>query len=155
MEHWEQPEQQQAAISRTIKMIRIEALAVAIAREHQAFEPCSEACSALNPGMLRSHSVDRVNKVNAEGLRVFDSYKAGHQALVANLKMKCEGHTANHSAPAAYTDNGKIGPSSPLTDLCKTFRSVNIRNVIEFLQDVLEDRAISERTPISFFVEGK
>lgn len=135
-------------------MNRIEALAMAVAREHQAFEPCSESCATLNPGMLKSHSTDKVNRVNSEGLRLFDSYKAGHQALVANLQMKCEGHTKDHSAPAAYTSNGKLTPASPLMELCKTYRSVNVRNIVEFLQDVLEDKAINERTPISFFVEG-
>lgn len=128
-------------------MTRIEALALSIAREHQAFEPFSDACGTLNPGMLRSHSVDRVNRVNAEGLRIFNSYQAGHRALVANLQMKCEGKTS------ARGNVGKLCPASSLGELCKTFRSVNIRNVVEFLQDILDDRAINERTPISFFTE--
>lgn len=134
-------------------MIRIEALALAIAREHQPFEPFSDACTTLNPGMLRAHSTYRINRVNEDGIRVFSSYQAGHHALVANLKMKCEGHTPEHAAPAVHVSNGKLTPESPLAELCKTFRSVNPRNVVEFLQDILNDRAINERTPISFFVE--
>lgn len=133
-------------------MQRIEALAMAIAREHQAFEPSSDACLTLNPGLLKSHSVCGVEVVNADGIRIFTSYRGGHHALIANLTMKCEGWTAKHSAPAAYTEKGKLNPNSSLTELCKTFRSVSVRNVVEFLQDVLEDRAITERTPISFFV---
>jgi hypothetical protein len=136
-------------------MLRVEALAISIAREHQTFEVFSDACRTLNPGMLRAHSITKVNVVNEEGLRVFSSYHAGHQALVANLRMKCEGKTEEHSAPAAYGANGKITPNSSLAELCKTFRSVNIRNVVEFLQDVLDDKAVNERTPISFFVEAK
>lgn len=136
-------------------MTRIEALALAVAREHQAFEPCSESCSTLNPGMLKSHSTQKVNIVNGEGLRVFGSYQAGHRALVDNLIMKCEGRTSNHAAPAVYVNKIKLSPASSLAELCKTFRSVNVRSVVEFLQDVLDDRAITERTAIAFFVEGK
>ena len=128
---------------------------MAIAREHQAFEPFSDACLALNPGMLKSHSTYRVNVVNSEGLRVFASYQAGHHALVANLRMKCEGRTAQHAAPAIHTSNGKLGPSSTLAELCRTFRSVNPRSVVEFLQDILDDRAITDRTAIAFFVEAQ
>jgi hypothetical protein len=31
---------------------------------------------------------------------------------------------------------------------------VNPRNVVEFLQDALDDKAITERTPLKFFEEA-
>ncbi len=131
-------------------MTRIEALAMGIAREHHAFESFSDACRTLNPGMLRSHSNMRIERVNGDGLRVFNNYESGHRALVANIKMKCEGKTS-----ARNICREKIGPSSSLTDLCRSFGgAVSTRNIVDFLQDVLDDRAVNERTPISFFMES-
>lgn len=129
-------------------MNRLEALALSIAREHQSFEPSSEAFQTLNPGLLKSHSVDRLNVVNSEGTRIFTSFQGGYRALHANLLAKCSGKTK------ANGDKGWLAPDSSLSDLCKTFRYINTRSVVEFLQDVLEDKAITERTPLQFFIEG-
>lgn len=129
-------------------MNRLEALAMSIAREHSALEPSSEAFQTLNPGLLKSHSVDRLNVVNSEGTRIFTSFQGGYRALYANLLAKCSGKTK------ANGDKGWLSPASSLADLCKTFRYINTRNVVEFLQDVLEDKAINERTPLEFFIEN-
>ena len=129
-------------------MQRIEALACAIAHEYDAFNPSSEAFSTLNPMMLRSYSLERLNVVNETGTRVFKSFHAGWRAGVANLEAKCSGKTR------ATGDNGQLTPDSTLKDLVKTFRYVQPRKVVEFLQDALEDRAISETCPLRYFLEG-
>jgi len=129
-------------------MNRLESLALAIAREHQSFDPGSEAFQTLNPGLLKSHSIDRLNVVNAEGTRVFTSFQGGYRALLSNLEAKCAGKTK------ANGEKGRLSPDSALADLCKTFRYLSVRNIVEFLQDALADRAITDRTPIKFFTEG-
>jgi hypothetical protein len=132
---------------------RIEALAVAIAREHNAMDVSSEAFETLNPGLLRSHTLRtylaKRSGVNENGVRVFESYRAGHSALVDNLRMKCEGKTQSTGK------DGILGPESTLQELCSTFQYVKPRTVVEFLKDALNDGAISERTPIGFFLEGQ
>ena len=130
-------------------MLRIEALAIAICREHQVLEPSSEAFQTLNPGLLRPiRGVETPAKeVSPEGLRVFTGFQGGYRALVVNLQTKCAGTTNANS--------GKLAPTSTLAELCKTFRSINIRMVVEFLQDALNDSAINARTPIAFFIQDK
>lgn len=127
-------------------MDKLEALALAIANQNQCLDPGSEAFATLNPGLLRSYSVDRLNVITAEGTRVFTSFQGGYRALLANLEAKCEGKTR------ANGEKGKLGPESPLIDLVKTFRYMQTRRIIEILQDSLEDRAITEKTPLEFFV---
>lgn len=128
---------------------RLEALALAIAKENQAFEAGSEALDTLNPGLLRSHSLDRLNPVNTNGTRIFTSFQGGYRALISNLSAKCEGKTR------ASGESGRLSPASSLADLISTFRYTNPREVVYFLQDALGDRAIAESTPLSFFTQGK
>ncbi|MCU1305166.1 MAG: hypothetical protein JWQ87_5450 [Candidatus Sulfotelmatobacter sp.] len=119
---------------------------MAIAREHEAFEPGSEAFQTLNPGLLRSYAVDRVDRVNSDGIRLFANFQAGWQVLLNNLQAKCEGHTK------ARGYDGLLTPDSSLMDLTKTFRYLNVRRVVEFLKDALDDHAITELTKLSFFI---
>jgi hypothetical protein len=129
-------------------MKRLEALAIAICKENEALDPNSEAFRLLNPGLLKSHSLDRLDIVTEDGYRVFTSFQGGYRALMSNLIAKCEGHTR------ANGDKGRLSPDSSIAELCKTFRGVNPRNVVEFLQDALDDKAITERTPLKFFEEA-
>lgn len=129
-------------------MKRIEALALAIARENNALEPGSEAFQTLNPGLLRSHSVDRVDPINSNGIRTFLTFQAGWQALLNNIHAKCAGRTQ------ARGYEGRLTIDSTLADLIRTFRYVSARHIIDALQDALQDRAINERTKLGFFLEG-
>lgn len=130
-------------------MNRLDALALAIAREYSALDPGSEAFVTLNPGMLRGHSLDRLHIVNENGVRVFKSFHAGYRALIGNLEAKCQGKTRANGLM------GKITPNSSVSDLVKTFRYVQSRKIVEFLQDALDDKALSEMTPVSFFMDGQ
>lgn len=123
-------------------MHKLEALALAIAHQNQALEPGSEAFCNLNPGLLKTHDV------TPDGTRSFTSFQGGYRALLANLEAKC------HGKPRLNGQKGKLGPESTLLDLCKTFRYLQARKLVDFLQDALEDRAVNERTPLSFFMEN-
>lgn len=128
-------------------MKRLEALAIAISREHECFDPASEAFRTLNPGLLKSHSLDRLDPVNEDGVRMFTSFQGGYRALVSNLEAKCAGKTR------ANGEKGRLSPTSSIAELCRTFKSANTRNVVNFLQDALDDKAINERTTLEFFNE--
>jgi hypothetical protein len=129
-------------------MNRIEALALAIAKQNDVLEPGSEAFMTLNPGLLRSYGPERTDVVNEDGVRIFDTLQGGLRALLANLEAKCQGRTK------ANGDNGKLCPQSTLMELCKTFRYLQPRKVAEFLQDALNDAAVNERTPLQYFLEN-
>ena len=117
-------------------MNRLEALALAIAHENEALEVGSEAFQTLNPGLLRSEEL----------VRSYTSFHGGLQALLANLEGKCSGKTR--------ANGFRIGEAASLSDLCRTFKYLQVRKIVEFLQDALDDRAINERTPLSFFLES-
>jgi hypothetical protein len=125
---------------------RLECLAMAIAHENDCFNPGSEAFATLNPGMLRGPSLERLHVFNESGTRVYGSFHAGWRALVGNLEAKCTGKTQ------AKGENGKLKPDSTLADLVRTFRFVQTRKVIEYLNDGLEDKGINELTPLSYFL---
>lgn len=127
-------------------MKRLEYLALAIARENHSFDPGSEACSTLNPGLLRSHTKDRLDLVNESGTRVFTTFQGGWRALIDNLKAKCSGQTL------ANGEKGRLSPESTLRDLVHSFRYVQAGPVVEFLKDALEYKFISETTPLQYFI---
>lgn len=127
---------------------RIEALALAIARESDCLNPGSEAFQTMNPGLLRSHAPGRLDIVNEDGIRVFNHLRDGLRALDANLEAKCSGKTLAHG------EQGRLCPKSTLAELCKTFKYTQTQKVAEYLQDALDNHAISEHTPLSFFLEA-
>lgn len=129
-------------------MNRLDALALSIAHEYGALDTSSEAFMTMNPGMLRGHSLDRMNVVNENGVRVYRSFHSGYRSLVGNLEAKCKGKTR------ANGEAGKLSPNSSLKDLLKTFRYLQARKIVEYLQDALDDKAITESTPLSFFIEA-
>lgn len=124
-------------------MKRIEALALAISHANRVLEPDSEAFQTLNPGLLHAYANEA--QINDQGVRIFDTLQGGLRALIANLEAKCEGKAKSNGNP--------LSPKSTLLELCTTFRGVRPRIAIDYLQDALNDRAISEKTPISYFIE--
>lgn len=125
---------------------RVEALALSICREHQAFDPRSDAVLTLNPGLLKINANNpSLQPTTEDKTRIFSSFQGGYRALIVNIQNKCSGHTE------AAAGKGKLTPDSSLAELCKTFKAVNVREVILFLQDVLEDPAINDRTKLDFF----
>jgi hypothetical protein len=127
-------------------MKRIEALALAISHANRVLEPDSEAFQTLNPGLLHAYTAGE-DKINEQGIRVFETLQGGLRALISNLEAKCEGRTR------ANGDHGHLSPNSTLRELCMTFRGVRPRVAIEYLQDALSDKAIGEKTKLVYFVE--
>ena len=128
-------------------MYRLEALALAIANANDALNPGSEAFVTLNPGMIRSHSLDRLNPVNENGIRTFKRFEDGLRCLIGNLKCKCMGKTQ-------AIGRGQLNSDSSLKDLVSTFNYIQVRKIVEFLQDALDEKAINELTPLRFFLEN-
>jgi len=122
---------------------RIEALALAIAYQNRALEPGSEAFKTANPGLLKTYVQRNPSVITEDGTRIFDNFTVGLLALISALKLKCEGE--------ARLDG--LTPSSSLAELCKTFRYLQVRKVVEYLQDALDDHAVSEKTPLQYFLE--
>lgn len=118
---------------------------MALATEHNAFEPGSEAFTTCNPGLLKSHEEGNVF-VTEDGIRIFTSFQGGHRALITNLTTKCSGATK------ANGDPGKLSPTSTLSELCKTYQYINVSRVVSFLIEALKDKAITPLTPIGFFL---
>jgi len=127
-------------------MKRLEFLALAIARENMVLEPGTEACATLNPGMLRSHSLDRLNVVNDQGTRIFSTFQGGYRALINNLEAKCSGKTR------ANGKQGRLSPESTLDDLIRSFRYISTEKIVEFLKEALDDKFIKASTPLQFFL---
>ena len=70
---------------------KLEVLADAIAYYHKAHEPDSVAYQLRNPGKLKAISPKHPR--TEEGFRLFNSYLDGYQALLFDLKIKCQGRS--------------------------------------------------------------
>jgi len=66
---------------------------LAIAMKNERPQSGSEAFATLNPGLIRSYSLDRLNQVKRKLYSLFLSFQAGFQALMGNLASKCRGKT--------------------------------------------------------------
>jgi hypothetical protein len=120
---------------------RIEALAGAFAKLHQAFNPESEAYLARNPGMLKAFSPK--HEKNENGYRVFNSFSSGFDNLLLDLQIKCSG--GSHARLKA--DDTLIN-----LVLCYGEPATAATYIKKFLRKSLHDENILERTPLSFFV---
>lgn len=73
-------------------MIRLEALADALAFYHKTHDPKSQAYKLRNPGLLPATLMKHLR--DDQGKRQFSSYLDGYQALLFDLKIKCSGRSA-------------------------------------------------------------
>jgi len=73
-------------------MIKLEALADALAFYHKAYDPISQAYKTRNPGLLPATMLKHTR--DGEGKRTFTSFLDGYQALLFDLKIKCSGRSA-------------------------------------------------------------
>lgn len=124
-------------------MIRLEALADAIASLNDWSNPGSDAYRLRNPGLLRAYKERHI--ADEQGLRVFPSIVDGYRALLFDLKYKCSGE-----------NSWGIKKNSVIRDLLvKGFRQAPASEeyVLCFLQSVFQQPTVSSNTPISFFLE--
>lgn len=132
---------------------RIEALADCIAFMNGAGDPKSIAYQLRNPGLCRAHSFRQLSSVDDQGRRIFTSWIGGYRFLVQDLTWKCSGQTR------AKGESGKLKPTSPLSDLLRSFRLSDIANqmiAVTFLTEALgSDPQITADTELKFFLEGE
>ncbi len=133
---------------------RIEALADCIASLNDFGNPESIAFQLRNPGLCRAHSFKHLNEVDDQGRRRFSSLIGGYRFLIQDLTWKLSGETR------AKGENGKLKPTSPLTDLLKSFRLNSIDKqmlAVAFLNLALKpEEKITAETELKFFlVEGE
>jgi hypothetical protein len=121
-------------------MIRIEALADALTRQNK-YEPDSHSYQTRNPGLLRAHASKYVT--DGDGVRVFNSFLDGYQALLYDLQVKCSGQSRT-----------RLKPNSTLDDLLMAYgyRKTAVEQVVRFLRRALRDDSITHETPLSYFL---
>lgn len=124
-------------------MLRIEALADAVAALNSWHDPDTTAYKLRNPGLLRSFAVR--HPADRYGRRIFSSWLDGYGALLYDLKTKCSGQSRSklktHSTIGELLVIGYSQPSSS-TDL-----------VVCHLTKALPEDHISDKTQLGFFVE--
>jgi hypothetical protein len=130
-------------ISATTKqMNNLGTLADALAKMYGYHNPASEAYQLRNPGMLKAFLLSQ--PINENGYRIFNSTLDGYQALLFDLQMKCSGKSRS-----------KLETSSTLRDLIFVYGQPQTAAdvVANFLKHALHNETISEKTPLSFFLE--
>jgi hypothetical protein len=122
-------------------MIRLEALADALTRQSNWSEPDSRSYQTRNPGLLRAHSPKHLS--DDKGVRLFDNFGDGYQALLYDLTVKCSGHSRT-----------KLKPHSILHDLVIVYghNKKAVEQVVRFLRRALRDETISHETPLAYFL---
>lgn len=131
---------------------RIESLADCIAFLNDCHNPDSLSYQTRNPGLCRAYSFKQLDKVNADGFRVFSSIIGGMRFLHQDLTWKCSGQTR------AKGEHGKLKPTSTLTDLLKSFKLSDIGNLmqaVDFLNRALQTTEITATTELKFFLDGE
>lgn len=119
----------------------IEALAEAIASNTTYRDPASALYQTRNPGALRAFSQKRMQ--DSDKLRVFKTFTGGFNALVADLRIKCEGRS-----------NSGLTVDSTLKELITVYQHPHSMTayVVMFLRKALNDSSISEDTQLAFFL---
>ncbi|MGH7745619.1 MAG: hypothetical protein ACREQ5_12635 [Candidatus Dormibacteria bacterium] len=130
---------------------RIEGLADCIAFLNDFHNPESISYRLRNPGLCRAHSFKQLNSVDDEGRRIFTSAIGGYRFLLCDLEWKISGRTR------AKGESGRLKPTSPLSDLLKSFRLSAIdkqMQAVTFLNLALDTDKIQITTELQYFVEN-
>lgn len=123
-------------------MVKIEMLALSLAKMNGAFDAGSKAMQLGNPGLLRTYRPEK--KADSDHYRIFTTVMGGFKALVADLQAKCSGQ---HNA---------LTTESTLRDLLKFFglrTDLSAKPVILFLRNTCGDDSVSLETTLSWFAE--
>ena len=129
---------------------RLECLADCVAFLKDAHNPESDAYQLRNPGLCKAFSFKQLGSVDENGYRIFTSIIGGMRFLHQDLTWKCSGQTR------AKGENGKLKPTSALTDLLKAFKLSDVNNTIQavyFLNTALRTDEITQDTELKYFLE--
>lgn len=142
-----------------MKIRRIEALALVIAKYSGGFNPEDKAFQLCNPGRLRVFSNRTFPGEWNEGLRAFKSWTDGLRALIFDLETKCAGKSRTHMGPETTLKDllgawGMREPESAHLDGL-IYWGIPPRKAVTFLRRALEDETIEKWTPIGWFMADR
>lgn len=123
---------------------RIEALAAAFGRLNGVHDPFSKAFQLRNPLLLKAFSSK--HERDEAGYRVFNSFSAGWDNALLDLKIKCSGNS-----------HARLKTDDTLRDLVVCFGNTSAvtRSVKNFLRHALNDESISESQPLGWFLDDQ
>lgn len=123
-------------------MNRLEALADAFMVMNGFHDPKSVAYRNRNPLLLKAFIPKHVADEN--GYRTFKSFVSGYDNGLLDLKIKCSGMSRS-----------KLTPQSTLLELVKVYDNpaTASKYVVNFLRQSLEDDCITDKQPLSWFLE--
>jgi hypothetical protein len=124
-------------------MLKIEALADAIASLNDWTNPSGDAYRLRNPGLLRAFTQRHADE---GGRRIFPSLVDGYQALVYDLKKKCAGESRS-----------KLQRDSTIKQLLMRGYGqapASEEYVLCFLESAIPNTTFSATAPIEFFLEA-
>src|SRR6266581_3000602 len=118
---------------------RLEALVDSFAHMHGALDGMSEAYHLRNPIMLKAFAPKHVR--DAKGHRVFNSFVAGYENALLDLRIKCSGKS-----------RARLTPESSLVDLITTYGNNTscLRYIVKFLRHALNDPDIPESVQLKW-----
>lgn len=121
---------------------RLDSLAEAIMAYSGYRDPEGVLYQARNPGALRAHAVTVLRDL--DNYRVFSCFKAGFDALMADLRTKCSGQS--HTS---------LTQQSTLRDLIKVNGlPLTISGyLVTFLRKALQDQTLTDQIHLGFFLE--
>jgi hypothetical protein len=123
---------------------RLEALADSFAHMYGALDGMSDAYHLRNPIMLKAFAPKHAR--SDKGYRVFNSFVAGYENALLDLRIKCSGKS-----------RARLTPESPLVDLVTTYGNpvTATRGLVKFLRHALNDNDIPESVTLGWFLEDQ
>lgn len=120
---------------------RLEALVAAFGHLNGMHDPRSRAFRLRNPLLLKAFTVK--HEKDEEGYRVFNSFSAGIDNSLIDLRIKCSGNS-----------NAHLKTTDTLRDLVKFFGNdaSATRSVKNFIRAALHTEDVFENTEIGWFL---
>ena len=126
-------------------MLKLEALADAVAGLNDWMNPASDAYQLRNPGLLRAFTLRHL--ADESGRRRFPSLVDGYQALVSDLQIKCSGMSRSKLKRDSHIVNLLV------KGFCQPPASEEY--VLCFLREALPGYNVTPETPLKFFLEAE
>lgn len=108
-------------------------------------KPTSLSHRLCSPLLLQSFALPGKHVIDQQGLRIFETNTSGTKAATYDMQLKVTGNS-----------RARLKPTDHLINLLGVYRvkdAGQIKAVIEFLREALDDSSISEQTQLSYFLE--